>query len=861
MKPVKYQLKNGLTVLLVHSAKNPVVAVQAWVRTGSADETPREAGISHFIEHLLFKGTERYKVGEIASTIEGSGGELNAYTSFDQTVFHVTLPSSGLEIGLDVIAEMMGKPLFDKDEVDREREVVIEEIKRGQDSPGRCHSQLMFSTVFKKHTYRRPVIGFDKVIRSVSVPVLKRYFRDRYTPRNMFVMVCGDFDTKTIREKVANHFGGFESYPIRKVKRPREVGSRGRTVVKTSNFKESHVGLTWRTPSVKHKDVPALDVLALVLGQGDSSRLARRLRFEDAVVNSVGTSSYSLIDHGIFSVHLSATAAHLPEAVTACAEEIERLMREGPTAEELAKAVTALSSDSIYSMETVDGLARSFGSMEFYFHDPMAFNKYLANVQKLKISDIQKIAKKYLKPEGLFATALVEDQSPAARKALERFRKTFAAKKLAASPKAKARSRKLPSIKMVGPSDSSIEIVTIPGGGKLILRPQKETPTTSFRLVFGGGLFVEPIGKEGLNELLSRAWGAGSHEYPETKLNAEIEAMAAGFGTFSGRNTSGLNADFISTFEDRIWNLTKSVVLSPSLDEAVFERERNVLGRQIALRKDNPAHQCMRAFAETLFAGHPYAKDAMGTAESLQALTIDQVRAQKNVIFTRENLSMAVVGDIDRNEWVDRAHRLAEALPKGKSLLTKVEQQKLTEDIRVFRKLDKEQTHLLVGMKALSVDDPKRWTLHVLQSILAGQGGRLFLELRDKESLAYSVSPVSLEGYGAGSFGVYIACSPEKRPKAEQMIHDEHKKLREKLVDADELDRAIRYLCGRGLIDLQRKSAQANSILFDTVYGNNPEDGLLPNRHYEKVTAEEVRALAEELFSQKTVTSVAGPYE
>lgn len=858
MKPIKYQLKNGMDVLLVESKKNPVVAVQAWVRTGSADETLSEAGISHFIEHLLFKGTDHYGVGEIASTVEGNGGELNAYTSFDQTVFHVTMPSERIETGLDVISQMMGSPLFDEEEIDREREVVIEEIKRGNDSPGRVHSQLMFSSVFDKHTYRRPVIGYDKVIRKVSPKVLKKYFADRYNPKNMFLLICGDFDKKNIKPQVDKYFAKFKVHPLRKTKRPLEKTAKGKTVVKKTDFKENQVSLTWRVPSVKHKDIPALDVLALVLGQGDSSRLSRRMRYEEPLVNSVGASSYSMIDYGIFSVSMSMNFAHLEEAVAAAADEMKKLMEEGPTGEELAKAITALSSDTIYSLETVDGLARSFGSMEFYFRNPLEFQKYLKHVQSLTAKDIQAVAKKYLKPETLVATAIVEEGVDGVKKSLKKFRGDFYGKPKVAKKSSAGKKVKLPQLKIADQAQAPIEIIKLPEGGALILKHQAETPTTSFRMAFGGGLLVEPKGKEGLNELLSRTWSGGSEKYPEDKLNADVEAMAAGFGTFGGRNTVGVNADFITSFDERMWDIAQSVILEPSLPEEVFERERAILQRQIAIRKDHPSYVCMRAFSEKLFGEHPYAKDPGGSEASLKALNIQDVRAQARTLLNRENFMMAVVGDFKKDVWIERARAISKALPAGSKQLRKIDHPALKEDVRISQKMDKEQTHLLVGMRGISLDDPKKWTLHVLQSILAGQGGRLFLELRDKESLAYSVSPTSMEGYGTGSFGIYIACSPEKTEKAERMIHAELDKLCNKLVPADELERAINYLCGRTLIDLQRKTAQASSILFDTLYGNDPEEGLLPNERYRAVTAQDVMALAKALFGQKKITSIVG---
>ncbi len=167
----KYQLKNGMKVIVKPSSKSPVVSLQVWVNTGSADEPPKWAGISHFIEHLVFKGTTHYGPGEIASVLEGCGGELNAYTSFDQTVFYVNLSKEFSSTGLNCLYEMMTQPLFDSKEVDAEREVVIEEIKRGLDSPHRQASQMLFSTCYPQHQYGRPVIGFEEIIRNVSVGI------------------------------------------------------------------------------------------------------------------------------------------------------------------------------------------------------------------------------------------------------------------------------------------------------------------------------------------------------------------------------------------------------------------------------------------------------------------------------------------------------------------------------------------------------------------------------------------------------------------------------------------------------------------------------------------------------------------
>src|SRR6185312_11126217 len=285
----KYQLKNGLKVLLVESHKSPVLSIQMWVKTGSADEKKGEEGISHFIEHLVFKGTRKFKVGEIASSVEAAGGELNAYTSFDQTVFYVTISKEYENVGLDVISEMMGFPKFDEAEIDNEREVVIEEIKRSNDSPHRQASRLLFETMYKKHPYGIPVIGYENNINTVSRKTLTNYFNSRYNPKTMTLIVAGDFKSPEMKKKVDEYFGKFGKNKLRVVKRAVDKPvKKPALIVKQAPFQETIVHIAFPAPKASHKDIAALEVFALIFGQGDSSRLNQRLRLSEHLVNFAG---------------------------------------------------------------------------------------------------------------------------------------------------------------------------------------------------------------------------------------------------------------------------------------------------------------------------------------------------------------------------------------------------------------------------------------------------------------------------------------------------------------------------------------------------------------------------------------------
>lgn len=859
----KFQLKNGLKVLFIESHKSPVVSVQMWVKTGSADEKKGEEGISHFIEHLVFKGTRKYGVGEIASTVEGSGGELNAYTSFDQTVFYVTISKQFSDVALDVISEMMGFPTFDAQEIDNEREVVIEEIKRGQDSPGRRASQLLFTNTFKKHPYGRPVIGFDKVVRKVSSKKILEYYQSRYVPSNMFLVVAGDFEAKEMKKKVERLFGSFESYKLKKVSRPKEPAQKNiRIKVEHAKFEQTTGYLTWRAPNIKSKDTAALEVLAAILGQGDSSRLMQTLRIKEPLTNSVGSFSYSMPDDGLFAVSFNLEKDNLKKALSALIPELTRVIDEPPTTGEMQKAITNFASHEVYSMETVDNIARKAGSNEFYYNDHDYYRKYMKQVYALKPEDIQKAAKKYLKPDAFGFSLMTNMEKKLAEGILREFSKDL--KKALSSAKVLKEKRKFVAKKFNISVDAVkhtpiTEKIKLSSGATLLIREQKDTPYVAMKAAFLGGVRMEKESQTGLTELFSRNWLSGSEKFTEDEINLKVDEMAAGIGAFGGRNSAGLSMDYLSPFEDRMLEIYADCLLTPQFSEQILDREKVVTKNQIKSRNDNPAQICVLNFMKEIFKGHPYSRDLLGSEQSVSAIQSQDLKNYYNKIARAENLTLCVVGDVKKEKWIKSLEQITKELPRGSRITNSFAVESISEDKKLFYELKKEQSHIIVGYRGLTLKDDERYTLEVIQSILSGQGGRLFLELRDKNSLAYSVSPMHMEGIECGYFGGYIGCSPEKSEKAISMLKTEFKKLADTRISHEELARAQRYLIGRHDIELQRKSTICNAIIFDDIYGLDYQQSLDVADKYFDVTADDVQKLAEKIFSRPTVTSLVGP--
>ena len=360
---MRFVLDNGLTVIIERQKAAPVAAMQVWVNAGSADETPAEAGLAHLHEHMLFKGTARRGLGEIARDVEARGGEINAWTSFDQTVYHLVLASSFFADGLDILSDAVHSSTFDKEELAREIEVVCEEIKRSIDSPGRKVSRAMFSSAYAQHPYRLPVLGTEESVRGFTREKVLAFFQKHYTPDNMTVVLVGDVQEEAAKREIEKCFGG--DWGRRKPALPQRAEEPAqdapRMTLLKDQVKEAQFTLAWPIPGVAHEDIPALDLLAVILSQGQGSRLSNALKLQKQVVNEAYAYAYTPEDPGLFVAGASIDPGQAAEAIPALLAELARLRDEEVTPDELTVGKAMVESDAIYGKETVQGVARKLG--------------------------------------------------------------------------------------------------------------------------------------------------------------------------------------------------------------------------------------------------------------------------------------------------------------------------------------------------------------------------------------------------------------------------------------------------------------------------------------------------------------------
>lgn len=865
MKQIKFTLKNKLKVILAPSHKSPVVSVQMWVKTGSADESKGEEGISHFIEHLVFKGTDTYGVGEIASTVEASGGELNAYTSFDQTVFYVTISKNYADVALDTISQMMGFPKFDGKEIDSEREVVCEEIKMGMDSPSRAGSQMLFSSVYKRHPYGIPVIGYEKNVRGWSHKKIKKYYTDRYTPSNMCLVITGDFNPVEMKAKVIEIYSKIKLTKLVKKARKKEpvIAKPGFTAIQKA-FPEKQLYLSFPAPSVKHKDVPALDILSQILGLGDTSRLVQKLRLEQALVNSIGVFNYSPQDPGLFSISIKYTEQDPKEFFSRIWLEIERVKQFGVRDSEIKRAIVSLMTDQFYGIETVDGIAQRIGSSQFYLGDSYAHEKYLKAVQKLKPKDIQKMAQKYLVKNKLQMSLMSPDTESVSKAILKdgysKWSTAALDKKTYVFKPEKSKKENITFKPIVKKEHNEVERIHTTKGTEILFLENREIPTFSAKFIFGGGARLETAEKMGLTEMLQRTWLTKTKTKDELQISTIIEDSAGSISPFAGKNTIGMSIHGLKHFEDKLLGLAQELFTDFEIDESAFDREKAVLKTQIQSALDKPSTLCVQQFNRKMFPNHPLSFDTMGTQETLNGLSVADATQLFRKSLREQNMQLCVVGDYDKKKWIKAAEQIENLFDRKQTgrLNQQFDVKPLQQREKFFIEKDKEQSHVIVGWHALNLTDPDRYVLQVIQAVMAGQGGRLFLELRDKNSLAYSVSPIKMESLETGYFGGYIACSPEKVDKSIELFDQEFKKICAQRIPQAELERAQKYLIGQHDIGLQRKSSICNLISFEHFYGNDFHESMNVAQEYSKITVKDVQRVAQSIFTKPSIISVVG---
>ncbi len=844
-----FTLENGLRAAIQEDHFAPVVAIQIWVKAGSADETPDVAGAAHVHEHMLFKGTRRRPVGAIASEIESSGGSINAFTTADHTVYHIVLASRHFSDGLDILTDAIQNSTFDPRELDKELQVVMEEWKRGEDSPTTRAATELFEVAYTQHPYGRPIIGYRATIEALNRERVVHFYQRWYHPNNMTVVIVGDIDREKARQEVQRLFGRTPSVQLPVRPRPPEPAQTElRLSIVDMNVEEFYLYMGFPLPPAEHADIFALDLLSFIVGGGESSTLVQKLQAEQELVNWITASAYTPADSGLFILAAALEQEKIRSALEQSLALIFQYKHTPVTQAELDRARTNLASDFVYRRETVQGQARQLGYFLTVFSDPDYEQRYLTGLAAVTPQDIQRVARQYLSPTGLNAVILGKTQGasvPTAEDITQLCHRLDQPTSKAGVPAG-----------INGTNGSAVTAIRLDNGVRVLVKEHHGVPVMAVQAATLGGLLFESEHNAGISNFIAGMLTRGSRQFNRFSLAEAVESLAGGLNGFSGRNSLGLSGSFLTTHIDEGIDIFLETLLHPTFPADEVEKRRREILLALKNREDDLAQVAFDLFYQTLYETHPYRLLTLGSEASVSAMTQEQVAAYYKTLLDPQRLVLSVVGDVETTQLIDRLSAGLSNLP-AVTPPSAPEPEARPNGVRTAtKKVEKQQAHVVLGFQGVTLDNPDRYALKVLDTILSRQGGRLFYEVREQRALAYSVTAFSVEGLAPGTFGVYLGTDPGSVDEAVSATQTELERLRQEKVTADELERAKKYMTGSYEISLQSNAAQSEELAFNELYGLGHTHGRLYLDHIQQVTQADVQRVANTYLNPSEQTLV-----
>jgi zinc protease len=825
-----FSFENGLTLIVEEDHSAPVASVQAWCATGSVDEAKwLGAGLSHILEHMLFKGTSNRKAGDIARQVQDRGGYINAYTSFDRTVYWIDIPSDGVSVALGILSDAMMNSTLPEEEYIKEQEVIRREFAMGFDDPGRQSSQLMLRTVFSESPFQHPVIGYLDVYNKLMRDDVMAYYKTRYVPNNLTFVVTGDVDAQEVRGQLEEAFKNYPRQPLEPVyvaSEPEQIGRREAHEEFATEL--TRLSLAWRIPGLTHPDTPALELLGSVLGSGRSSVLNQELREKQHIVHGVDAGVFSLQTDGIFVIQALCDPTNRQTVEREALATLERIKEEGGSQEALDKARRLMLANQLSGLATARGRASDLGSNWLLTRNPNFSKDYLDAIARVTTTDLKRVARDYLRLDRLNATSLNPPGSLAA-----------------SNP---------PEIKGVR---SEVSKFVLPNGLRLLVREDPRLPLVSIYSAFRGGLLAETPENNGITRLLSRATLKGTKKRTATQLAEEIESAGGRIGADSGNNSFSVGIEVMKPDLALGLDVLADVLQNPTFPDKEVELEKAAQIAAIKAEDEQITAVARNVMREKLFGSHPYALRGSGRLESVEKITPADLKAFHKEYCVAENGVLAVFGDVKADEVLRLVQEHFGTMPTGRLALSDPPKPAApSAPVNAVEERNKRQAVVMIGYPGSDVLSPDRTTLDLINEASNDLGSRFFNRIREQHGLAYFVGAGNFAGLAPGSFVFYLGTDPKKVDAVSAELRDEINGLSRDGLTEDELARAKKKLLGSEAIRNQSNSTFAASVASDELVGLGFDNHLRRKAQVESVTLDDVRRVATKYFASPSRVEV-----
>ena len=780
-----YRLENGLTVLVKEDNRFPLVAVRLFVKAGSAWERPEEAGMSHLLEHMVFKGSKTSGPG-VDKKVENAGGSMNAYTSYDLTTYLTDLPSAKWKEAMAAVRDLAFDPLLKQADLDAEREVVLAEKKQRGDSPMTRLFQATLAHTLKGTPYQTPVIGTEEALRGMTPAMMRDYIKRRYDPRDMVLSVAGDVKAADVLAEARQLFGNYKNNNVLKLEPSVDpaILAHGLVVdVKPGPWNKAFVSLAFPMPGMKDGLMPAADVLAHLLSGDDTALLPRILRIEKQIVDAVDASSMSFERAGAFLFLAQLDPDKAVAYIKDMASMLAVLKATDFTDAQIARAKLNLEDNYLRGLENISNIAETMGSE--YFYDPASVGgeRWLASVRGVDRAQIQKVIDQWLRPDALTLAALV----PQAKEGGKAWLDDASAREAVVSAWPET-GKPMPAGKAGEGQggDSKAEIVDMGQGRTLVLMPDRSLPYVSASLAFSGGELLATDEQEGLAALTASALTSGTEGRSLHDINVYLSERASGLSAGAGTKQFTLRMDAPKRFAPEVFSLMKEVLESPAFREEDVERAKREQIASVVSREESATGLMGRNLRKFLFQKGAYAHRSGGDTDRVAKFSRADVAA-----FWKEQAVrpwvLCVAGDFDRAQ----VEAFARSLPApGKGKLESTAPEWNSERALELKLPGRDQAVYVMLFPTVGAEHGDRAALRLLSECLGGFTGMLYQELREKQSLGYSVFPIDWASKEAGFLGFGIVASPENLDKAKASFEAIVRELQQKDLPAETVERA-----------------------------------------------------------------------
>ncbi|MGM0480522.1 MAG: M16 family metallopeptidase [Pseudomonadota bacterium] len=761
-----FTLDNGLTVVVHEDRKAPIVAVNVWYDVGSKDEKPGKTGFAHLFEHLMFNGTENYD-DEYFGPFERAGAtEMNGTTNNDRTNYFENVPTPALDMALWMESDRMGHLLgaVTQEKLDEQRGVVQNEKRQGEAQPyGRVWGYLAEQTFPEGHPYSWSVIGSMDDLNNASLDDVHQWFKDYYGASNAVIVLAGDIDVATAKEKVERYFGDIEpGKPLKKLDTWVAKRDATKRAVMQDDVPAARIYRLWNTAQLGTADHEYLSLLSDILANGKNSRLYERLVYEDQLASSVGGFQFGRELAGQFFITADAKAGvDLDKIEQIIDEELNRLLAEGPTAEELRRTKFGTTAQFVRQTEKVGGFGGKsdlLASGMVYHDNPGFYQQEMEWLKNATAADLKAAGQRWLS-EGDFILHVEPEPD-------------YQANEAQASRDSVPDVGDLPLLDL-----PQLNTFTLSNGLEVYLAERSDTPTIEFNMIFDAGYAADVAGKPGTASFAMSMLKEGTDNYGPMELAARLENLGTSLSSSASLDTSNIRMDSLTVNLTESLSLMNEILQRPTFPEEEIERKRSIWLEKIAKEQARPQTQALRVLPKLMFGNeHAYSQPftGSGTVQSINALTRTDLVEHVTTWMRPDNARLVIVGDTSEEQIKPLLEQQFASwnAPQASAPSKPLDRPAQQTDGRVFL-IDKPgtpQSLIIAGQLAPSGMVDNADTIDVMNTILGGSfTSRLNMNLREDKGWSYGARSIWLDNLGPG---LLMALAPVQTDKTKESIEE-----------------------------------------------------------------------------------------